>query len=650
MLHSLNNYLAQQGMTEQLNLQDELMFDIETYPNYFLISFLAKDKYSFSFEMVNNRFTQYQELAFVCLNFVLVGYNSNFYDIPMLRHLLSQKATNQSLYELSKAMVENEQRKQDLENRFAFNDKIQINTYDLMPIAPDPNKISLKMYSARLLSEDLQDLPFEPHKHLTTDEMLIVREYCNKDIRNTYRLRKQLSTEIEMRYFMGQKFGMDLRSLSDAQIGERVTISLIEKRMNRRLPKPMDYSGKVLRYFAPSFISFQTDYLKHVLETVNTAEYLVGKDGSPQIPDSIKALAIRIGTTDYNLGIGGLHSQEKAQTIVCNEDMRLEDIDVDSFYPRIILNNRYAPQGFEEVFLAVYEHDLVNPRLEYKHKAGDETLDKDTRKEFKKLANSNKIVINGLYGKLGSKYSKVYAPQLMISVCLTGQLSLLMLIERLELAGIKVVSGNTDGIVTYFRKDQRELLDQIVGQWEKDCSYTTEHTNYHALYSANVNNYIAVKSDKDCQVIKGCKRKGTFADHWFADENNFKMKSTPSFLICRNAVVEYLTKGIPLEITIGQCRDIRQFLSVRQVRGGGVFRGKPFGRIARFYIGIHSTDCLQYAKNGNKVSNSDNAELCLDLPKDIPADLNYQFYIDYANRLLYDIGYKVKNRVEDLFG
>lgn len=648
MINGLNQYLRSQGMNEPLSLKEELMFDIETYPNYFLISFLVKGKYTFSFEMVNNQFTQYQELAFVCLNFVLVGFNSNSYDIPMLRHLLSQKATNSSLHALSTALIEQELWYSQVKNDFAFNEKIKLDTYDLMPVAPDPNKISLKMYAARLLSEELQDLPYDPHTNLTLEEMGIVRAYCYKDIRNTFKLSTQLHTEIEMRKFMSNKFDMDLRSLSDAQIGERVIVSLIEKRMGKRLPKPMSYVGKILRYTAPTFIKFSTPYLQYVLETVNSAQYHVGKDGSPMIPDSLKELKIRINETDYTLGIGGLHSQEVAQTIVCDENHRLVDIDVDSFYPRIILNNRYAPQGFEEVFLAVYEYELVNPRLEYKSKSNDETLDKETRFEYKKLTNSNKIVINGSYGKLGSVYSKIYAPQLMISVCLTGQLSLLMLIERLELVGIKVVSGNTDGIVTYSTIEQQDLLKSIVKQWELDCNYTTEWTYYHAIYSANVNNYIAVKSDENCQIIKETKRKGIFADHWFSDENNFKMKNTPSFLICRNAVVKYLTENIPLEVTIGQCKDIRQFLSVRQVRGGGIFRGKPFGRIARFYISIHSEDYLQY-KNGNKVSNSDNAELCLDLPKELPTDLNYQFYIDYADRMLYDIGYKVRNRVDNLF-
>lgn len=650
MINALNQYLAMQGCKDLVQYGEEVEFDIETYPNYFLIQFLFKGKYVVAFEKRNNQpFNQLTELAFICQNFVLVGFNSNSYDIPMLRHFLSANATNDSLYKLSKDLIENEMRWWDIKDRYSHNDKLNINTYDLIEIAPDPNKISLKMYSARRLGERLQDLPYEPHQKLTDEEIAVVYNYCIKDITNTYSLKCDLHTEIDMRKFMSQQFSMDLRSLSDAQIGERVTIQLVEKRLGRRLPQPMNYRGKILRYFSPTYIKFSTNLLTGVLETVNNAEYIVDKSGSPSIPDSVAQLKIRIGTTDYKLGIGGLHSQEKAQTVICDENHRLRDVDVDSFYPRIIINNRYSPKSIGEVFLEVYELELVNPRLEHKRRSGDPNLTPDERAEQKQLANSKKIVINGLYGKLGSPYSKVYAPELMISVCLTGQLSLLMLIERLELAGIKVVSANTDGIVMYYHQDQLDTVNSIVRQWEKDCNFTTEDTFYHALYSANVNNYIAVKSDDNCQIIKGAKRKGSFADHWFTDKSNFKLKTTPDFLICRNAVVDYLTKNIPIEETIKNCTDVRQFLSVRAVRGGGVFRGQKFGRIARFYISTESQDYLQYAKNGNKVPKSDNAELLLDLPSTLPSDINYNYYVDYADRMLYDIGYKVKNQVECLF-
>jgi DNA polymerase elongation subunit (family B) len=58
-----------------------------------------------------------------------------------------------------------------------------------------------------------------------------------------------------------------------------------------------------------------------------------------------------------------------------------------------------------------------------------------------------KITINGSFGKLGSVWSILFAPDLLIQTTITGQLALLMLIHRLERKGIPVVSGNTDGII-----------------------------------------------------------------------------------------------------------------------------------------------------------------------------------------------------------
>lgn len=650
MLNSLNEYLKSQGCTEPLNMREEVEFDVETYPNYFLIAFLFKGKHVVSFEIRNNQpFTQLQELVFVCQNFTLVGFNSNYYDVPMLLHFASGSATNNTLYALSYDLIEKEVAWWKIKDSYKHSN-FKFDHYDIINVAPDPAKVSLKMYSARRLASQLQDLPFDPHTPLTDSQIETLRAYCVKDIVNTHGLKNDLHTEIEMRKFMSQQYNMDLRSKSDAQIGEAVALKLVEARLGRAVPKPINYKGKVLRYTVPTYIKFETPLMQNVCNVVANAEYPVSKEsGKPEIPDVVSELKIKIGNTEYTLGIGGLHSKEKEQTIICGKRDRLRDVDADSFYPFLIINNQYCPKTMGAVFLQVYQEDLVNPRIKHKRASANMDLTEAVRKEEKKLANSKKIVINGLYGKLGDPYSKMYAPELMISVCLTGQLSLLMLIERMELQGISAVSANTDGVVLKYTDDQTELVDAIIKQWEKDCNFTTEETFYHALYSANVNNYIAIKSDKDCQIIKGAKRKGIFSDHWITDQNNFKLRSTPNFLICRNAVVNYLTERKPIEQTIRECTDIKQFLSVRAVKGGGVFRGEKFGRIARFYISNVSQDCLQYAKNGNKVANSDNAELMLNTTDGIPGDLDYDFYIPYADEMLYDIGYKVRNRMNVLF-
>ena len=66
---------------------------------------------------------------------------------------------------------------------------------------------------------------------------------------------------------------------------------------------------------------------------------------------------------------------------------------------------------------------IVKRRLEAKAKGDTVTAD------------SLKITVNGSFGKFGSKYSFLYSPDLLINTTLTGQLTLLMLIEMITLAG-----------------------------------------------------------------------------------------------------------------------------------------------------------------------------------------------------------------------
>ena len=134
------------------------------------------------------------------------------------------------------------------------------------------------------------------------------------------------------------------------------------------------------------------------------------------------------------MGIGGLHSTESGRSVHSDHEYVLVDADVASQYPSIILQTGLTPMSLGEPFLEVYGA-IKDERLVAK-RAKDKVKDKGL-----------KIALNGSYGKLGSPYSVLYAPHLMIATTLTGQLSLLMLIERAESAGIPVVSGNTDGVV-----------------------------------------------------------------------------------------------------------------------------------------------------------------------------------------------------------
>ena len=423
---------------------------------------------------------------------------------------------------------------------------------------------------------------------------------------------------------MGQQYALDLRSKSDAQIAEAVITEEVGKMNRCRLHRPKIEPGTTYYYNVPDFIEYQSPLMQWVLNEVRNAPFVVSEKGSVTLPESLKGLKINIANSTYKLGIGGLHSTEKKTSHHETLNYTLEDVDVESYYPRIILNQGLYPKHLGTNFLIVY-NNLVERRLAAKKLAKDGATE-EIRIAAKSEADSLKIVINGSFGKLGSKYSVLYAPDLLMQVTISGQLSLLMLIERLELAGINVVSANTDGIVINCHRDMLPLREQILTQWQKDTAFKLDGTPYKALYSRDVNNYIAVKRD-----LSGVKVKGAYARPGF--------HKNPTNEICIDALENLLLRGVPVEDTVNSCTDITKFVSVRTVKGGGVKDGEFLGKAIRWYYAKNIGGEIVYALSGNKVPRSDGAMPMLQIPNEFPADIDYDWYINETNKILSQIGY-----------
>jgi hypothetical protein len=238
-------------------------------------------------------------------------------------------------------------------------------------------------------------------------------------------------------------------------------------------------------------------------------------------------------------------------------------------------------------------------------------------------------------------------------VTISGQLCLLMLIEAMSFLKVKVINANTDGIVIkYNRINQKILVDSVIERFQEHCQFKMEKTYYEALYSRDVSNYIALKKENGDQTSKfvdrklAIKAKGAFAFRGSALDS--VLSKNVEFSICIEALLFKIKKNIDVETTIRNCKDVTKFLAIREVRGGGEFRGVYVGKIVRFYISKQSNDSLIYTTSKNKVANSDNCVPMMKLLKDLPEDLNYSFYIQRAEDMLFKIGYmRICDLLED---
>lgn len=251
---------------------------------------------------------------------------------------------------------------------------------------------------------------------------------------------------------------------------------------------------------------------------------------------------------------------------------------------------------------------------------------------WKTISDGLKIVLNGTYGKLGSRYSFLFAPELMIRTTLSGQFALLMLIESFEASGIRVISANTDGIVVVTPVGLEWLRDQCIKSWEARTGLETEATEYTAIYNANVNNYIAFKPDGSH------KAKGWYGESGVVPKASPSGKS-PGMDICNDAVIAYLRDGTPVAQTIMACRDVRRFVVIKNANnpaGGAIEErtGENIGKALRFYFATGVTTGMRYAANGKLVAGSTGTKSLMDLPDEFPNDVNYPAYIEKALKML----------------
>lgn len=615
--------IGDQNLARYSAAREPFVVDVEVYSNYFLAAFANIRTGGVTYvEMFEGAPLDTRKLHWLMSNLTTLSFNGINYDLPMITLAVAGYGTEHIKFYSDKIIVEG-WRPYDVLKQ-ARCKKPDYDHIDLIEVCP--LRASLKIYGGRLHTKKMQDLPFPPEKHLSEPQAAITRYYCVNDLRNTILLSNCLSQQIALRTKMSVEYNTDLRSKSDAQIAETVISREIEKRTGHRCTRPTIAPGTAYRYKVPAFIRYHTPKMNWALDIIRKANFVVGESGAVEMPAELKLLKLEIANAKYQMGIGGLHSTESTVSYKESETHIIRDRDVVSYYPMIILSLGLFPEHLGQIFLNVYQ-SLVTRRVNAK-KSG-----------LKAVAETLKIVVNGSFGKFGSKHSILYGPDLLIQTTVTGQLSLLMLIERMELSGITVISANTDGIVLYCPREKQDLMNSIVAQWEKDTNFETEETEYIAYYGRDVNNYIAVKPDLTT------KSKGALFNPWrtIAKSEADKLTKNPSFQICNDAVEDYLTHKIPVQQTILKSTDITKFTGIRTVKGGAVKDGAYLGKSVRWYYAKGTEGEIIYASSGNKVPKSDGAKPLMELPDTFPTDVDYEWYIREAESILVDIGAVLPN-------
>lgn len=579
------------------------VFDCETLPNYTLVSFKNCESGEYS-RFRRNELNAPERLKTFMQQpgATFIGFNNKSFDDVIVCAFIAGRSEG-DIKRIANDLINNRLQPWMAMRKYNL-PYIKFDSIDLIEVAP--SFVGLKAYGARMHMPVLQDMPIAHDSEITEEQRDEVDRYCDNDLDTTEELLKRLEGEVLLRVEMSRRYGVDMRSKSDAQMAEQAYITTMGlKRKDNVIPKTITYTP-------PSFIKFKDAKLQALLERTSQHVFDMNlKTGHVILPDFLGAEVIEFGTGTYQLGVGGIHStHDKSVCHVAGEDV-ICDIDAASFYPSIILECGFIPGGLGERFIAEYRR-IYEQRLEAKRnrdKVTDATL---------------KISLNGTFGKLASVYSVLYAPDLMLAVTLTGQFTLLMLIEWLELAGATTLSANTDGIATRYSKGLQPTVEHVVSRFSEVSRFNFEYTPYRALAMKDVNNYFAVKIDRKV------KKKGIYA--------STSLSKNITAGVCADAVGQWLVEGRPLLETI-QNAGFEGFLSARNVTGGGEQNGVYLGKVVRWYQSNDKTlPPLRYVKNGNLVPKTTGARACMVLPSETPIDLDHGWYLREAVKIAKAVG------------
>lgn len=419
-------------------------------------------------------------------------------------------------------------------------------------------------------------------------ERFIPKEYLNEmadyndnDVYIVAELIRMNQEEVLLRYRISEEYKVDVYSASRSTIADKVIVKLYSKFTGLH-PKAFIDTKTIRRKILVSEIlsdkiAFSTPELNDILSDIRSLT-LKGEKGEFDREFTFMG-------TSYTIATGGLHSNEIPAVYVENSDSIIVDRDVASYYPNMIRSLKVCQKHLIPKAWFRIADTIVDERLEHKHLAKDKSLDVMERDKHATAAACLKIVANaGIFGKMGSEKSFLCDKKAMYQVTINGQLFLFMLIEKLELAGIHVISANTDGIVTIVPRELEQTADDICHWWEKHLGLELEFTYYTKYVTEGVNSYLTVKRGGSSKF------KGRMNPKMFLEDLS-KGYNSPIVAKC---VTEYFINGTPVMETLRNAKSILDFCRTQNVNHkyrlefthvvDGKIRTDVVQRNTRFYI------------------------------------------------------------------
>ena len=459
--------------------------------------------------------------------------------------------------------------------------------------------------------------------------------YNKNDVYLVCEIARQKPDEIKLRYSLSAAFNLNLLCSARSNIADKLLYKFYSERSGL---KPEAFKDLRTHRTALSFkkiifphICFQTDELKEVLEDMKKVTiYRTNKDSFEKV--------IKFHGTTYTIATGGLHSQDRPGVLTSTDDYTFIHYDISSFYPSVMVAYNIAPKHLNNaVFVKMVDYFRLT-RIKCKH-TKDEVEQVVAGVHNKLAAEALKIVINAIYGKFGFDSYFLYDRFAQMQVTINGQLMVMMVVEALELAGIHVVSANTDGIIVKLPKDKENEFKDITDAWCAQNKLGADSEKYKLFVTRDINNYFDIQSNDKVEY------KGSLDPHQYLKD----LKKGYDMPVVAKAVFEYFANGVSVMETLRNHKDILDFCKTQNVgkQFEVVYQKVVDGKVidvhsqrhVRFYVSTKGVVIMKENVHDGKrsVLASGKPVIILNKLDDVDIafrNINYKYYYEEAYKII----------------
>jgi hypothetical protein len=640
----------------------DVCYDIETYPNVFTLKathVTSGQKWTFeiSFRRNDAHMLRLWMDTLRGQGCRMVGFNNIGFDYPVIHYIYNYEfVTVADIYAKAMSIINGPYNARF--SHMVWESDWVVSQIDLFKIHHFDNvskATSLKVLEFNMRMDNIEDLPFPVGTDLTSEQIDVLLEYNDHDVTATGMFLGETTEQIRFREELSERYDKNFMNYNDTKIGSEVFIIELEKHKPGCCYQKIDGRKQAMQTPRDSIDlgEVMLPYIKFEHPEFQRVHHWFSQQVITETKGSIKDIHCTIQGFKFDFGTGGIHGATQGR-FESDDEYIIESRDVKSYYPNLSIQNHLFPAHLGEEFCNIYEGLYIERGKHPKGSAENAML---------------KLALNGTYGNSNNKYSPFYDPHFTMAITIGGQLSLCMLCEQLlKVPTLEMLMINTDGLEYRVKREYTDHIEKVCQWWENLTKLELETSYYHNLFIRDCNNYIGEYNGG------GLKRKGAY-------EYELDWHQNHSALVVPKAVEAVLIRGEDVREFIENHEDVMDFMLRAKVPRDSIIEwgGDKVANIVRYYIStegdilekvmpakgepgqfkranslsdeyyngvmeeigmgvwderVHTKNRSIYEERRSGINTGWTVRICNKLKGHTFADINYEWYIQEADKLI----------------